>query len=260
MAGAQGPTGPSGMTGGQGPQCVAGSQGPTGPQGSTGPQGIQGVAGAQGATGPSGVQGPQGPQGIPGSQGPTGPQGYTGPQGIQGIAGAQGPTGPSGVQGVQGPQGPQGWQGPDGPQGEQGPGGPQGEQGPMGPFGLRGGGLKGNGSGVDLVNASGTVLTGQGLTLSMSDAYTLRITLNNFPGYPSGFSSREACGNLQSSQVWVAGLLAILQPVLYARGTDYVEYRFWYFYQGSDKTVYWSLLSPGSIYFNSVCLLGWNLW
>ncbi len=56
-------------------------QGPTGPQGATGAQGPQGDAGVQGAVGPQGPQGDAGTQGV---------QGETGPQGPAGVDGADG--------------------------------------------------------------------------------------------------------------------------------------------------------------------------
>ena len=100
------------VTGRTGPSGVTGSQGPQGVQGVTGPQGFQGV---QGVTGPQGFQGFQGVQGVTGPQGFQGPQGVTGPQGFQGFQGIQGVTGPQGFQGIQGVTGPQGFQGVQGP-------------------------------------------------------------------------------------------------------------------------------------------------
>jgi len=70
--------------------------GPTGPQGLTGGQGPTGPTGAQGS---QGRQGPAGPQGIIGVQGSTGPQGSTGGTGAQGNTGRQGDTGAQGAQG-----------------------------------------------------------------------------------------------------------------------------------------------------------------
>jgi hypothetical protein len=87
QAGAQGPTGPQGVTGiGEtGPQGNTGLQGETGPQGLTGAQGVTGI-GETGPQGNTGLQGETGPQGLTGAQGVTGSQGFTG---------YQGPTGPS---------------------------------------------------------------------------------------------------------------------------------------------------------------------
>jgi len=60
------------MEGPIGPRGFNGSQGPTGEQG---PQGFNGTQGPQGNIGPPGFNGSQGPQGFNGSQGPQGPQG-----------------------------------------------------------------------------------------------------------------------------------------------------------------------------------------
>ena len=57
------------MEGPVGPRGFNGSQGPTGLQG---PQGFNGSQGPQGAIGPQGLNGSQGPQGFNGSQGPQG--------------------------------------------------------------------------------------------------------------------------------------------------------------------------------------------
>ena len=70
---------------------LSGEQGPAGPQGETGAQGPQGEAGPQGPEGAQGPQGEPGPQGDPGPQGPkgdTGATGSTGPQGPKGDTGA----------------------------------------------------------------------------------------------------------------------------------------------------------------------------
>jgi len=91
--GAQGATGPQGLTGVQGNQGVQGAIGPQGNQGvqgAIGPQGNQGVQGSTGPQGYQGVQGATGPQGNQGVQGSTGPQGLTGAQGNQGVQGATG--------------------------------------------------------------------------------------------------------------------------------------------------------------------------
>jgi hypothetical protein len=122
----------------QGPTGAQGNQGPTGLQGTTGSQGNQGPTGAQGDTG---SQGNQGPTGAQGNQGPTGLQGTTGFQGNQGPTGIQGTTGPQGNQGdtgIQGTTGPQGNQGPTGIQGTNGTVGTQGNQGPTGLQGTTG--------------------------------------------------------------------------------------------------------------------------
>jgi microcystin-dependent protein len=87
---------------------IQGPQGPTGGQGIQGPIGQQGPAGLQGLVGPQGPQGNQGPPGIAGIDGPVGPQG------IQGTQGLPGPIGPDGPQGQMGPQGPVGPSGIDG--------------------------------------------------------------------------------------------------------------------------------------------------
>ncbi|MGH9560885.1 MAG: hypothetical protein ACRD3S_05460 [Terracidiphilus sp.] len=87
---------PVGQEGPAGPQGVAGSQGPPGDAGPTGAQGLAGAAGDAGVTGPPGLQG------LPGA---------TGSQGTGGLAGLQGPPGPQGLTGTQGPPGPQGMQG-----------------------------------------------------------------------------------------------------------------------------------------------------
>jgi hypothetical protein len=63
-------------------------EGPVGPKGDTGEQGPIGL------TGPKGNQGLQGPQGIKGDTGTTGPQG---PQGERGLTGVQGPQGETGI-------------------------------------------------------------------------------------------------------------------------------------------------------------------
>ncbi|MDB4710105.1 collagen-like protein [Flavobacteriales bacterium] len=65
----------------------------------------QGPVGPQGATG---AQGPQGPVGNDGAVGATGPQGPAGNDGAVGATGAQGPAGNDGAVGATGPQGPAG--------------------------------------------------------------------------------------------------------------------------------------------------------
>ena len=80
-AGAVGPTGPQGNTGGTGAVGPTGPQGNTGGIGSTGPRGPQGATGPTGPQGPQGAVGPTGPQGRTGNTGGTGPVGPTGPQG-----------------------------------------------------------------------------------------------------------------------------------------------------------------------------------
>ena len=60
------------MEGPIGPRGFNGSQGPTGLQGS---QGFNGSQGPQGIIGPPGFNGSQGPQGLNGSQGQQGPKG-----------------------------------------------------------------------------------------------------------------------------------------------------------------------------------------
>ena len=60
------------MEGPIGPRGFNGSQGPTGEQG---PRGFNGTQGPQGNIGPAGFNGSQGPQGFNGSQGPQGLQG-----------------------------------------------------------------------------------------------------------------------------------------------------------------------------------------
>ena len=80
-------------------------QGPVGPQGATGAQGPQGPAGNDGAVGATGAQGPAGNDGAVGA---TGPQGPAGNDGAFGATGAQGPAGNDGAVGATGPQGPAG--------------------------------------------------------------------------------------------------------------------------------------------------------
>ena len=63
------------------------AQGPAGPQGLPGAQGPAGTTGAQGPAGAAGPAGAQGPQGAAGPQEPAGATGATGSQGPQGLAG-----------------------------------------------------------------------------------------------------------------------------------------------------------------------------
>lgn len=88
----QGPTGPTGATGGAGPTGPTGAAGSIGPTGPTGAAGSIGPTGPTGATGSIGPTGPTGPTGAAGSGGQTGPTGAPGPTG---PAGATGPTGPA---------------------------------------------------------------------------------------------------------------------------------------------------------------------
>lgn len=83
----EGPEGPQGRVGDQGPPGPSGPQGATGPAGLPGPRGPAGADGAAGAPGPVGPAGPAGPQGDPG---PAGPQGDPGPVGPAGGFGAYG--------------------------------------------------------------------------------------------------------------------------------------------------------------------------
>ncbi|MDC1245303.1 collagen-like protein, partial [Crocinitomicaceae bacterium] len=78
----QGPVGPQGATGAQGPQGPAGNDGAVG---ATGPQGPVGNDGAVGATGPQGPAGNDGAVGATGLQGPQGITGATGPAGIDAV-------------------------------------------------------------------------------------------------------------------------------------------------------------------------------
>ena len=80
-------------------------QGPVGPQGATGAQGPQGPAGNDGAVGATGAQGPAGNDGAVGA---TGPQGPAGNDGAVGATGPQGPVGNDGAVGATGAQGPAG--------------------------------------------------------------------------------------------------------------------------------------------------------
>ena len=56
-----------------------------------GAQGPQGPAGEDGAQGPAGERGPQGPRGVQGPQGAAGERGPQGPRGVQGPQGEKGP-------------------------------------------------------------------------------------------------------------------------------------------------------------------------
>lgn len=103
--GADGETGPQGLTGLSGPQGVAG---PVGPQGSVG---VNGADGPQGIAGPVGLTGADGLQGLQGLVGVTGDQGPQGSQGLVGITGAEGPQGTQGLVGITGADGSQGIQG-----------------------------------------------------------------------------------------------------------------------------------------------------
>ena len=58
------------------------------------------LQGPIGPPGFNGSQGPIGPAGPPGFNGTQGPRGIMGPQGFNGSQGAQGPTGPQGSQGA----------------------------------------------------------------------------------------------------------------------------------------------------------------
>ena len=58
------------------------------------------LQGPVGPPGFNGSQGPIGPSGPPGFNGTQGPQGIIGPQGFNGSQGAQGPPGPQGNQGA----------------------------------------------------------------------------------------------------------------------------------------------------------------
>ena len=79
---ANGPIGPTGLTG---PAGATGPAGPVGPTGLTGAAGPTGLTGPIGLTGPAGSTGPAGPTGLTGSSGSAGPMG---PQGIQGTSGS----------------------------------------------------------------------------------------------------------------------------------------------------------------------------
>ena len=57
------------------------------------------LQGPTGPPGFNGSQGPIGPAGPPGFNGTQGPRGIMGPRGFNGSQGAQGPTGPKGAQG-----------------------------------------------------------------------------------------------------------------------------------------------------------------
>lgn len=85
--GAQGPTGPQGVTG------ATGSRGATGTNGATG---ATGPAGSNGANAVTGATGPQGSTGSPGATGESGPTGSAGADGSPGATGATGPTGATG--------------------------------------------------------------------------------------------------------------------------------------------------------------------
>lgn len=63
-----------------------GDQGPAGPQGEPGPEGPRGPAGVQGEAGPIGPQGPAGTQGETGPAGSPGPAGLRGERGPAGIS------------------------------------------------------------------------------------------------------------------------------------------------------------------------------
>ena len=95
--GAQGPAGPKGDTGAEGPAGPAGPKGDigaAGPAGPTGPKGDAGAAGPAGPAGPKGDVGAAGPAGPKGDAGATGPAGPAGPIGLTGLTGATGPQGP----------------------------------------------------------------------------------------------------------------------------------------------------------------------
>jgi hypothetical protein len=77
------------------------------------------------------------------------------------------------AQGVAGPAGPEGPAGPAGPQGAQGP---QGEEGPPGPGGARSG----------VVARDGSILAGEGFTVTRLDVGEYRITLD--PDLGDGFA------------------------------------------------------------------------
>ena len=73
-------------------------QGPRGPPGYNGTQGPSGFTGPPGSPGHNGTQGPSGvtgPPGSPGHNGTQGPPGVTGPPGSPGHNGTQGPPGGS---------------------------------------------------------------------------------------------------------------------------------------------------------------------
>ena len=199
----QGPVGPQGATGAQGPQ------GPAGNDGAVGATGAQGPAGNDGAVGATGPQGPQGPAGNDGAVGATGPQGSQGTAGNDGAVGATGAQGPQGIPGIQGATGPQGLTGPAGNDGAVGATGPQGPQGPAGNDGAVGATGPQGPAGVDAVccntidsltqlvstlDSTLTVITSQiifGCTDTLADNYN---SLANFddgscsytPQYPGG--------------------------------------------------------------------------
>ena len=97
--GAQGPTGPQGVTG------ATGSRGATGTNGATGATGPAGSNGANGVTGATGPQGSAGSPGATGGPGPTGPAGAAGSTGSPGATGESGPTGSAGADGSPGANG-----------------------------------------------------------------------------------------------------------------------------------------------------------
>ena len=80
-----------------------GAQGPAGPKGDTGAEGPAGPAGPKGDIGAAGPAGPTGPKGDAGAAGPAGP---AGPKGDAGAAGPAGPAGPKGDVGAAGPAAP----------------------------------------------------------------------------------------------------------------------------------------------------------
>lgn len=136
----QGPTGPKGDRGENGPttisigKTITGNEGteavvtnvgtnkdvilnfviPKGDIGPIGPKGDQGNIGPKGEQGERGIAGPIGLKGDIGPTGPTGPKGDIGPKGEQGLKGETGPQGPAGDKGEQG------LKGETGPKGDKG--------------------------------------------------------------------------------------------------------------------------------------------